>query len=114
MLPEISRSTQPKFSEFETDNQSPKFRSNDCGIASIQVSRVDRTLNLLVWALLLSEDKNQRLEYDLARLGDAYTSEEIRPIQLEAVRDELRRKDDQISFLHNRLAEAGIDVVIFK
>ena len=52
----------------------------------------------------------QQLERDLTQLGDAYALDEVTPLQLEAVRDELRHKDDEITRLRNALAERGIDV----
>ena len=52
----------------------------------------------------------QQLERDLTQLGDAYALDEVTPLQLEAARDELRLKDDEITRLREALAERGIDV----
>ena len=52
----------------------------------------------------------QQLERDLTRLGDAYALDEVTPLQLEAVRDELRCKDNEIARLRNVLAEKGFDI----
>ena len=52
----------------------------------------------------------QQLERDLTQLGEAYALDEVTPLQLEAVRDELRYKDDEITRLRNALVERGVDV----
>ena len=52
----------------------------------------------------------QQLERDLTQLGEAYALDEVTPLQLEAVRDELRYKDNEITRLRNALEERGFDV----
>jgi hypothetical protein len=51
----------------------------------------------------------QQLERDLTDLGNAYAMDEVTPIQLEAMRDELRQRDEVIARLREALAEQGID-----
>ena len=119
MVSEISRSTQPKFSKFETNNQSPEFRSNYRELASIQASKADKTTLSLISALLVTEQERndrqsariQELERDLAQLGDAYAYDGMVSIKLEAALDEGRRKDEKITRLQDAMAEYGLDYI---
>jgi hypothetical protein len=56
-----------------------------------------------------ASERIQQLERDLTDLGNAYAMDEVTPIQLEAMRDELRQRDEVIARLREALAEQGID-----
>lgn len=107
MLHENSRLKRPNFSD-ETNSKSSKFRSNCQGLCSTQPSKADKQALCLILALFFSENKNQRLEHDLAH---AYALDQILPLQLEAERDQRQQLEHTNSRLLDLLAEAGVYVI---
>jgi predicted RNase H-like nuclease (RuvC/YqgF family) len=93
MVPEISRLMQPSSSELEKDNQSPKFRSNYRGPASIPASNANK--QILIESLEHKLDDASRvirkLEHKLEELGDGFEMDNFQSIQLRTCREEMQR-----------------------
>ena len=108
MLSQFSHSIQSDFSKFDTNNQSPQFRSIDQVLASIQLIDADKQALSLIRVLL---SRVQWLERDLAQLGDAFAYDGMVAMKLEAALDEGRRKDEKITRLQDAMAEYGLEYI---